>query len=77
MAILDNKDYCFEKMCYDKGENICKPIEPVQKVSIELSIADINDSDAVRDAIKAAGFKRTFFKLTPKQHILMGFEKKV
>ncbi len=77
MAILlDDNSYVFEKMCYDKGENICKPLEPVQKIGIELSIADMHDSDAVRDAIKNLGYERKSFDLTLDQHIRMVFEKK-
>jgi tetrahydromethanopterin S-methyltransferase subunit A len=47
-----------------------------QKVHIEIEIIDMQDSDAIRDAIKKLGYARTFFGLTPDQHIKMEFEKK-
>lgn len=75
--LLDDNDHVFEKMCYDeKGENICKAIEPRQKVHVEIEIIDMQDSDAIRDAIMKLGYVRTFFGLTPDQRIKMEFEKR-
>ena len=75
--LLDDNNYVFEKMCYDKeGNNICKPIESQQKLSIELAIIDMHDSDEIKEAMKKLGYKRTDFGLTGSRHIRMEFEKK-
>jgi hypothetical protein len=66
----------FEKMAYDEsGNEICRPIViSKQKVSMELTIVNIDDSDNITMFMKKLGYKRPFFG-HENNHIYMEFEK--
>ena len=76
MAILMDH-HVIEDLAYDEdGDPTCKASHD-QTVHIELDVLDMDDSDAIKTAIKNLGFTRTFFGLSPKNHICMEFERKL
>jgi len=75
MAILMDH-HVIEDLAYDEdGKEVCKA-KHEQTVHIELDVLDMGDSDTIKDAIKKLGYSRTFFGLTPTNHIKMEFERK-
>jgi len=74
MAILMDH-HVIEDLAYDEdGKESCK-VKHKQTVHIEFDVLDMDDSDAVKNAMKNLGYTRVFFGLTPKDHILMEFER--
>jgi len=75
MAILMDH-HVIEDLAYDEdGKEVCK-VKHKQTVHIEIDVLDMDDSGAIKMAMKDLGFTRTFFGLSPKNHILMEFERK-